>query len=780
MKYILDNISQAVKDKTSYSFLGRGGKLSVSYFGNQTLRFSWDFDGIKVREDLKKASRFMYEAKEQPFEAVITEDEEKFALSAFNDMRIEISKRKGLLSLYKDGCLLHGGIIGSKDLVVPAYPVRIIKNASTLFCKFNFKICDDDSFYGLGDKSGYPDRRHRRFQMFNRDALGYDAEYSDPLYKSVPFFIRHIKKYNKYIGLFFPQPSVDSVDFGRESPYYLSVSSFGGPFAFFAVMGDSFSDIVANYAKLTGLPALPPLYSFGYFGSSMNYLEPMDAEDRVMEFFNNTEKNSIPCEGMYFSSGYLKANDGKRYAFIWNKEKFPDHHSFLTALKQRGYHIMCNIKPGILLTHPWYSDIAKKGYFIKDTDGDPYVEYYWGGGASFIDFSNPEAASWWQDMLKKYYFDHGCDGVWNDNNELELEDSELADYHKKLVYPVLMSAAAYNSLKKADNTKRPWVYSRSGTAGLQRYSRTWTGDNRSDFKTLKFNQFMGLSLAASGMPFYGNDIGGFFGETPSEELLIRSCETAVFQMRFVIHSWNFEGVPTEPWTYKKALPVIRSLILWHYSFMPYIYSCAVRASATGEPVENMLTHEFSYDASLCSADTNSMFGPFVLKTPVTQANETQVKVNLPKGFDWYSPREKAYYSGGQTVALPAPMDGKAHFLLREGAIMPLWDKPKQLKNALWDELTVWLFPPKKGESEFSLYEDDGETELSLEKYNRFDFKLSKNSIEIKRTKYNLPSSAKRRVRLLLYSGYAFEENGKNEYSYDPDNANDIKLKFIKE
>ncbi len=777
MKYVLDNISKAKKNKTSYEFSGRGGSLSVSYFGNKALRFLWEFDGINVRDDLKKASKFMYAAEEQPFDADITEDEEKFILSAFKSLRVEISKREGALSVYKAGSLIHGGVIGSKDLVVPAYPVRVIKNASSLYCKFNFRIEENDSFYGLGDKTGYPDRRSRRFQMFNRDALGYDAEYSDPLYKSVPFFIRHIKKSDKYTGLFFPQPSIDSVDLGKESPYYFSVSSFEGPFVFFVIMGETISEIVANYTRLTGLPALPPLYSFGYFGSSMNYLEPMDAQERVLDFFEKTEKNNIPCEGMYFSSGYLKANDGKRYAFIWNKEKFPDYHSFLIALKQRGYHIMCNIKPGILLTHPWYGDIAEKGYFVKDTDGKPYVEYYWGGGASFIDFFNPEAKKWWQDMLKKYYFDHGCDGVWNDNNELELEDTELEHYHKKSVYPLLMSEDSYDALKSTG--KRPWVYSRSGTSGLQRYSRTWTGDNRSDFKTLKFNQFMGLSLSVSGMPFYGNDIGGFFGKMPSEELLIRSCEAAVFQMRFVIHSWNFEGVPTEPWTYPEAMSVIRSLILWHYSFMPYIYSCAVHASISGEPVEQMLAHEFNYDKTLSCTDINSMFGPFVLKIPVVKENTANVKVQLPKGCRWYSAREKKCFNGGQTISLPVPMDGRAHFMLREGAILPVWDKPDQLKNALWDELTVHLFPPESGESAFSLYEDDGETELSLEKYNRFDFSLSKDNVNIERVKYNLPSRAKRRARLLLHGGFEFKKSGSNEYVYDPDNTSGIILKLIK-
>ncbi|MDO5022227.1 MAG: glycoside hydrolase family 31 protein [Eubacteriales bacterium] len=777
MKLTVDNISSLVRDKDTYRFLGEVGNISLSYFGNKAFRFAWEFDDLNIRQDLIKASEFMYSAKQEAFEANIKETQESFELNTFNDIQINIEKQTGVISLYKANVLLHGGDIGSKDLVVPENPLRVIKNGTSFYGKFNFSIEAEDSFYGLGDKAGYPDRKNKRFQMFNRDALGYDAELSDPLYKSVPFFIRHIKKEDKYIGLFFPQPCIDAVDLGKESPYYLSVSSFEGPFVFFAILGESLEEIVANYTKLTGLPAMPPLYSFGYLGSSMNYLEPMDAEQRVLEFFEKTEKNDIPCEGMYFSSGYLKANDGKRYAFLWNKDKFSDYKSFLEKLKKRGYHIMFNIKPGILLTHPWYEDIAKKGYFIKGTDGKPYVEYYWGGGASFIDFYNKEAVKWWQSMLNKHYFDYGCDGVWNDNNELELEDSELLDYHKRAVYPVKMAAAAYDAFKYAEPDKRPWVYSRSGTSGLQRYSRTWTGDNCSDFKSLKFNQYMGLSLAMSGMPFYGHDIGGFFGNMPEEELLIRGSEAAVFQMRFVIHSWNEEGVPTEPWTYPDALPYIRSLIHKHYSFMPYIYSCAINTALSAEPAEKMLVHAFPNDKAISDKDLNSMFGPFVLKVPVTKAKQTHTSVYLPNGYSWYLPRENKYYNGGESIDIPTPMDGDAHYLIREGAILPVWDRPANLKNALWDEVTVQLFPSQKEESRFSLYEDDGETELQLGKYNRFDFVLSKDSIKINRAKYALPSSKPRKVRLKLYGGYVFADNKASEYIYDPDKTEGIELQI---
>ena len=142
-----------------------------------------------------------------------------------------------------------------------------------------------------------------------------------------------------------------------------------------------------------------------------------------------------------------------------------------------------NIKPGILVSHPWYGELKEKGFLIKDQEGKPYQEFFWGGEASFIDFNNPQAKEWWKSQLKAQYLDHGCTGIWNDNNELELEDVGLEAFKTKALYPIRMAQASYEAFKEERPDERPWIYSRSGYAGLQRFARTWSGDNVSDWKT---------------------------------------------------------------------------------------------------------------------------------------------------------------------------------------------------------------------------------------------------------------------------------------------------------
>jgi len=53
------------------------------------------------------------------------------------------------------------------------------------------------------------------------------------------------------------------------------------------------------------------------------------------------------------------------------------------------------------------------------------------------------------------------------------------------VYGLNMIKATYEGVKSLINGKRPFVLSRAGFSGLQRYGAMWTGDNISNFAHLK-------------------------------------------------------------------------------------------------------------------------------------------------------------------------------------------------------------------------------------------------------------------------------------------------------
>ena len=89
--------------------------------------------------------------------------------------------------------------------------------------------------------------------------------------------------------------------------------------------------------------------------------------------------------------------------------------------------------------------------------------------------------------------------------------------------------------------KRPYLISRSGAPGRQRHAQTWSGDNRTAWKTIRYNIRTGLGMSLSGFYNVGHDVGGFSGPRPGPELFLRWIQNGIFHPRFTIHS----GITTD-------------------------------------------------------------------------------------------------------------------------------------------------------------------------------------------------------------------------------------------
>ncbi len=779
------NLSQYSVKKNAVEFSGVNGKIKAEVFREGVYSIDFQFDSYPVPNSSQEISEIFFsselkkesEMKEPSFSKIIESDKEYHLYQGANEFVFR--KDTGLLSIFQDKQLVHGGQIGTNDTVIPHYPLRIVgKYGNDMLARFNFKLDDDDRFYGLGDKTGSLNRRGRFFRMYNRDSLGYQASISDPLYKSVPFFIKHNPEKHIYTGILFPVPVVKSIDLGKESPYYFSAEIVGGPYSYIVITGTSAWEILDKYTWLTGRPTLPPLYTFGFLGSSMNYTEPDKAAELVSRYFDNIEKYNIPCEGFYFSSGYVKADNGERYTFMWNKKKFPDPEGAIRKYCKRGYHIACNIKPGFLITHPLYKELDEKGYFLKDKDGNSIREYYWGNDASFIDFNNPDALSWWKKMLTDKIFAYGISGVWNDNNELELEDLSLPVQKIRSGYPVRMARAAWEASKEFYPQKRPWVISRSGGIGLQKYARTWTGDNVSDWESMKYNILMGMGLGLSGIPYYGHDIGGFYGEKPDTKQFIRWCQTAVFQPRFVIHSWNEDGNPTEIWSYPESIDVLRELVEIHYEFMPYIYNTAIEASLSGLPMERPLSLMFPESKNIKQDSVHYMFGEDILVLSAVNMNQDSITVSLPEGTRWKDSDSQEMYNGGQSITIEYPYRG-VRYLVREGSILFTSPGCRKLDTGFFKKLRISILPLKNHVFSRVYREDNGEDTFSTGSYNQYkitvDYRDTIGEISIIKEKSTLKSAnLTREVELILPDNYEYVLTD----ALTPDLAAYNKLKLI--
>lgn len=577
-----------------------------------------------------------------------------------------------------------------------------------------------ERYFGLGEKAGVMDRAGRRFRMGNVDAMGYDARSSDPLYKHIPFYITHNAGTGVAFGLFYDTYADCSFDFGAErSNYhglYRGFTAETGDLDYYVIAGPKVADVTRRFTWLTGRPALMPRWALGYSGSTMSYTDAPDAQVRMAEFIANCREHDILCDSFHLSSGYTSIGP-RRYVFHWNLDKFPDPAGFARSYRDAGIRLCANIKPCLLDDHPLFDEALAKGILILDGHGEPAWCQFWDGVGAYLDFTNPEAQVWWRDHVTSDLLAVGIDATWNDNNEFEVTSPQALAamfgapapaMETKPLQTLLMLRASRQAQTAHAPERRPFLVSRAGAAGMQRYVQTWSGDNATAWDSLRYNIRMGLGLALSGVSNSGHDIGGFSGPKPDPELFVRWVEAGVFMPRFSIHSWNDDGSANEPWMHPQATATVRDLIRLRYRLLPYLYDLTWRHHDAYEPIIRPTFHDFPDDPGCLSDDDDLMLGPSLLVASVVIPGATERQVRLPAGAAWRDFWSGQRHLGGETITLPAPW-GRPPLLVREGSAIPL-NIAEQSFDRRADARGFAVFAPSQGGFTAACIEDDGETE----------------------------------------------------------------------
>lgn len=579
-----------------------------------------------------------------------------------------------------------------------------------------------DHYYGFGEKSGGANKHGRRLRMGMTDALGYDAETSDPLYKHIPFYITvRPDRGGEAVGLFYDDLARATFDLGQEIDAYhgpyRSFEAEDGDLDYYVIFGPSAKEVVQRFTALTGRTAFPPRWTLSYSGSAMQYTDAPDATNRLQEFLELVSRHDIPCRSFHLSSGYTLAR-GKRYVFAWDRDRFPDPNSLSREFLSAGMRLIANVKPAMLTDHPQFAEVGSFNGFIRDREdpSGPHIAQFWGGEAAFLDFTNPDTSAWWSRQVTEKLLDNGIEATWNDNNEFGTGDDKAGVdlcgeggtiSCLKPVQSALMMRASWLAQTAHAPKKRPFLVSRSGGPGMQRYAQTWTGDNRSEWKTLRYNLRMGHGLSLSGIYNFGHDVGGFAGPTPDPELFMRWIEQGIYWPRFTIHSWNDDGSANEPWMYPELLPLIRKAMHWRERLIPLLYTLLWRAHVYHEPILRPLFVEFPDQPQSYVEEDCFMLGPSLLVAPVLDRGMTARAVWLPDvEGGWYDVRSGKRLEGGRPHEAEAPF-GAAPLFIRAGSILPLGPARS------WEEgpLTLRLFPIMGAGQSLELYDDDGENAI---------------------------------------------------------------------
>ena len=621
-------------------------------------------------------------------------------------------------------------------LLQDARPIRFDGDAFRLYKT----MPPDEHYFGLGDKVGPLDRRNQAFTLWNTDAYRFQ-ESTDPIYKSIPYFMTY--RAGRAAGILLDNTWRSSFDFGKETPDAYSFGALGGPIDYYFLFGPSPKAVIETYAWLTGTPPLPPLWSLGYQQSRYSY--PTQA--RVLEVAQQLRADHIPADAIYLDIDFQEKNR----PFTIDRNAFPDLPGMMAQLKADHFHV-------VSITDLHIANLPNQNYapfdtgiagdhFVKNPDGSVYTGRVWPGPSVFPDFTRQQTRAWWGTLYAGLRKD-GIDGFWNDMNEPSVFDSPTltmpvstvhridepgfitraaphAEIHN--VYGMENARATYEGLLSLDPDTRPFVLSRAAYAGAQRYAVTWTGDNSSSWNHLRMTTPMIENLGLSGFAFTGADVGGYAG-TPAPDLLTKWFEIGAFQPIDRDHTEKGTG-DQEPWTGGSLHENIRrQFIEERYRLLPYIYTLADESSRTGLPMLRPLFLEFPdafpdrhpIDVDL-PASGEFMLGPDLLVAPPHFPEETdKYVVELPSD-GWYdfwtgAPVVPATLSASgnsgaasdvhaPSIVQITPILPKLPVFVRAGAILPLAPVVQSTAEKPASPLTLRVYVGDHCSG--SLYQDDG-------------------------------------------------------------------------
>jgi alpha-D-xyloside xylohydrolase len=251
-----------------------------------------------------------------------------------------------------------------------------------------------------------------------------------------------------------------------------------------------------------------------------------------------------------------------------------------------------------------------------------------------IDFSNPEAVTWYQGMLARL-LEMGASAIKTDFGE---NVDPNGDYYglpaSKLhnLYPLLYQRAAYEVTERV--TGEGLIWARSSWAGCQRYPVHWGGDAASSWDGLAGSIRGGLHLGLSGFAFWSHDVPGFHGvpdfmnSWPSDDLYVRWTQVGTFTSHMRYHGAS----PREPYEYPAVADLVREWWKLRYALIPYLVEQGQRATETGLPMLRALVFHHPDDPTCWQIDDQYYLGDAFLVAPVMNARGVR-DIYLPSG-EW--------------------------------------------------------------------------------------------------------------------------------------------------
>lgn len=645
-------------------------------------------------------------------------------------------------------------------------------------------LYDEVNIYGLGAINGEYQRNNGKFILRNIDTFFYTLK--NQSYSSFPFIFFRKKNSDKHFAILFytSYPLEISIRINENFPYKCEIdcnyyfkreSKAVDIFLFFG----STEEIIKNYIKIIGNPFFPPIWALGYHQSRWSYKN----QKKVYQIAQKARTYNIPLDAIYLDIHYM---DNYK-VFTWNQKRFFNIEEMIQYLEKLGVKIVTIIDPGIAIDNNYeiYSEGIKNEYFCKNSKNEYFIGKVWPGKVHFPDFTKETVKEWWSKLILNF-LKLGINGIWNDMNEPVLimgKTNEPLNYdiqhenhsHLKIrnIYANLEAEATYKAFEKIK--KRPFILSRSGTIGLQKYAALWTGDNHTSWEHLRENLYMIINLNLSGMFFCGADIGGFgaarkgllslFKFIKKPELFERWIELGSLLPLFRNHTTLF-SYNQEPWQFNsETLQRVKKHIRRRYQLILYFYYLFYLAYKEGIPIIKPLFYYYNQLPVKDEEVKNQFFiGNSLLACPVLFPQMNSLKIYLPEG-KWYEFETGTIYSGNRWIEIPVER-GYYPLFIKGGSAIPITIVERNTEDSIKNEIFIEIYPEKKIEG--YLYIDDGISidyenqnylaKISGEQINEHEIKIQYEILSSKFRPYQ--KSIKIRIEK-IYSSCIYKKKKKN-------------------
>lgn len=591
-----------------------------------------------------------------------------------------------------------------RDLV----PVADVPSAWTLVPSFGsedgksvmtLEVGDAD-LYGTGEVWGPLRRNGDRNIFWNRDNGAYGAHDGKMLYQTHPWVLG-LRRDGTAFGIVCDNTWRSQLECDSKIVY----KSDGPAFRVVVIEKESAEEVLMTLAKLSGTMELPPMWALGYQQCRFSYYP----DTRVKEIADTFREKRIPCDVIWMDIHYMDAYR----IFTFDPATFPKPAELNDYLHARNFKSVYMIDPGAKVDSTYWVD--REGlaadYFVHDASGKPFEGNMWPGLTHWPDFSMPAVQHWWAGLYKDFMA-KGVDGIWNDVNEPAVfgggEEMTMPDdnihrggngrapgnhvrYHN--IYGYDMVKASREGILAANPDKRPFVLSRAGFLGVQRYAATWTGDNSSKEEHMKGAVPMTLNMGLSLQAFNGPDIGGFLDNCSPE--LLRQWTACGVYFPFVRNHSCDGTVNQEPFAFdSETEDICRRAINRRYRLLPYYYTLFEECSRTGLPVMRPVFLADVKDLSLRAEQQAFMVGRDMIVIPSWAENPA-----LPSNEAWAE------------IAMEAAKDTdsyQARILQRAGSIIPLAELCQNTEEYSSDVMSFVINPDADGIAVGELYEDAGD------------------------------------------------------------------------